>query len=369
MGNLTFGQQSGLNSLTSVANGLVGGAIGLAQSALQHKYNRDLATYQNDMNIRNWNMQNEYNSPIKQRQRLEDAGLNPALMYGNGGGSTGNATQTPQYQQTPLDIIGAMQNAMLTDAQIRQMGANIEKTKAETKGIETSNQFIAEKERAIIDNTLSQTEVNRGLVKKYEKEISKMDIEIDSIKTSMDVMLEEISLKKAQSDSIKEQTNLTKLQQLTESLQQGLIKAQTVKTEQDAITSSSQAYMYDAYATQAEANEGNINAETVYKEARNAFYQKYGVFPDAQGDAFLMQIITSDSDGLGGVRTAYAVREGAKVAKDIGIALGVPMNASEQKKNRNHQREEGDKNRENRKEVAKIIRAYNIARAIGKKGK
>ena len=38
-----------------------------------------------------WNMQNAYNTPKAQMQRLKDAGLNPALMYGQG--NVGNAGQ------------------------------------------------------------------------------------------------------------------------------------------------------------------------------------------------------------------------------------------------------------------------------------
>ena len=33
-------------------------------------------------NLELWNMTNNYNSPLNQRRRLEQAGLNPGLMYG-----------------------------------------------------------------------------------------------------------------------------------------------------------------------------------------------------------------------------------------------------------------------------------------------
>ena len=37
--------------------------------------------------IKFWRMQNEYNHPANQKKRIEQAGLNPALMYGKGGAS------------------------------------------------------------------------------------------------------------------------------------------------------------------------------------------------------------------------------------------------------------------------------------------
>lgn len=73
---------------------------GLAQAALQvagnitastfnYEHTKELAKWQNDMNVQNWRMQNEYNLPENQIKRLEAAGLNPNLMYGQG--NPGNA--------------------------------------------------------------------------------------------------------------------------------------------------------------------------------------------------------------------------------------------------------------------------------------
>ena len=49
-------------------------------------------------NLRMWNMQNAYNHPLQQMQRLEDAGLNPNLIYG---GSTGAAVGNAGSQPAP----------------------------------------------------------------------------------------------------------------------------------------------------------------------------------------------------------------------------------------------------------------------------
>lgn len=46
--------------------------------------NRKLAEYQNEMNLAQWNRENEYNHPIQQMARLQSAGLNPHLVYGSG---------------------------------------------------------------------------------------------------------------------------------------------------------------------------------------------------------------------------------------------------------------------------------------------
>lgn len=44
-----------------------------------------LAGQANDWSIEQWNRENQFNNPVAQRMRLENAGINPALIYGNGG--------------------------------------------------------------------------------------------------------------------------------------------------------------------------------------------------------------------------------------------------------------------------------------------
>lgn len=48
------------------------------------QHNEKMYNQQVSDNVRLWTMQNEYNSPAAQMQRLKDAGLNPNLVYGKG---------------------------------------------------------------------------------------------------------------------------------------------------------------------------------------------------------------------------------------------------------------------------------------------
>ena len=72
----------------------VSGGFGIIGQLANYGLQKRLAAQQNEYNLQMWNLQNEYNSPQAQMQRLEDAGLNKALMYGQG--STGNAGNAPQ---------------------------------------------------------------------------------------------------------------------------------------------------------------------------------------------------------------------------------------------------------------------------------
>lgn len=63
------------------------GANALAQGSMNKKtreWNTEQYKIQKDDNVAFWNMQNSYNSPQAQMARLQEAGLNPNLVYGNG---------------------------------------------------------------------------------------------------------------------------------------------------------------------------------------------------------------------------------------------------------------------------------------------
>lgn len=75
--------------------GIVGGAM---SNHAQKQANRENLNFQREM----WNKQNEYNTPLNQRKRLEAGGLNPNLVYGNGSVSnTADSAGTPNVR--PLD--------------------------------------------------------------------------------------------------------------------------------------------------------------------------------------------------------------------------------------------------------------------------
>lgn len=72
--------------------------------------------------------QNRYNTPARQMQRLKQAGLNPALMYGQG--TTGNAQGFPQ--QAPAQQLNVAGAKSLDSA---LMLSQIQKTQAETDSL------------------------------------------------------------------------------------------------------------------------------------------------------------------------------------------------------------------------------------------
>jgi hypothetical protein len=86
---------------------------GLAGSIIDYFANKDLqknafilnqqqSEYAYGKELEMWNKANAYNSPAQQMQRLQDAGLNPNLVYGNGVAQSTAAT-LPKYQPARYD--------------------------------------------------------------------------------------------------------------------------------------------------------------------------------------------------------------------------------------------------------------------------
>lgn len=121
---------------------LIGGAFGNRSRKKESKRQRN---WNEDM----WNRQNAYNTPSMQMQRLKDAGLNPALMYGQG--NVGNAEKVQGYQQPQIENIGAGM------AQSAAAGAQLSLVNAQKKNIEADT---ANKEQ----NTILQTEQAANLI-------------------------------------------------------------------------------------------------------------------------------------------------------------------------------------------------------------
>lgn len=99
---------SGLGGgILGAASNIVGGIMSYKGQKAANKTNLQIANQTNQMNrelaqgaqahdVAMWNRQNEYNTPQAQMQRLQEAGLNPNLIYEGGAGSAGNAGSAPK---------------------------------------------------------------------------------------------------------------------------------------------------------------------------------------------------------------------------------------------------------------------------------
>lgn len=147
------------SAMISAGGSLLGGLFGIgnqratikAQQAMQREQNawqtseREAAQR---WNLDMWNRENEYNSATAQRQRLEDAGLNPYMMMSGGdAGSASSLTTSPMSAAASpsygtYDIGGNIQSAFNQVAQ-QLYGYQLQKSEIDKNRAQES-QFSAE---------------------------------------------------------------------------------------------------------------------------------------------------------------------------------------------------------------------------------
>nr|DAW04011.1 MAG TPA: DNA pilot protein VP2 [Microviridae sp.] len=173
-----------IGPIVSAAGSIIGGSVAksgsdaAAKASLQatretNAANLKLAQYQNDWNLAQWNRMNAYNTPALQRQRYEEAGINPYFAMGNisSGSAEGTLTSAPMAnQQSGADAFnlkaqGAQQLGSAISAASSQF-FNTQYQQEQTKALKIQN----------TENLLSMSHRVQGL--KYDNEAKRMSNEL-----------------------------------------------------------------------------------------------------------------------------------------------------------------------------------------------
>lgn len=125
-------------------------------NAANEAYNkqRQLMRDQNDLAVQNWLRENNYNTPSRVKERLLEAGINPDLMYGQGGLtsmqsdiSSPTAPSAPMANMSTTNLaqdIAAIQNAItnrnISEAQIPNIKADTGNKAADTRNKEVDTE-------------------------------------------------------------------------------------------------------------------------------------------------------------------------------------------------------------------------------------
>lgn len=168
------------------------------ESKQQFKRQKELMKLSNEMNIANWHLQNDYNTPANQIKRLRDAGLNPDLFYGQGGSSVlgsdvapssagsasiGRGVQTNFGQNT---LQGQMldMNRELVDSQVQKNYADANQTNAYTP-------WVSKQIQSQLQLNVAQTKVLNETVEKIrsDKELVQVNTSIAKRTDKMEEIL------------------------------------------------------------------------------------------------------------------------------------------------------------------------------------
>uniref|UniRef100_A0AAU8B756 DNA pilot protein n=1 Tax=Dulem virus 191 TaxID=3145668 RepID=A0AAU8B756_9VIRU len=134
---------------SGIGEGAISGAIGAIGNLFtggmsarkQYKYQSKLMDKQNQQQIDFWNMNNEYNTPLAQRARLEEAGLNPDLMYGGSGSVAQSQMPGAAAGSAPNVDYGDTSGAFANGIRLAQQASLID---AQVSKIEAENKLLAE---------------------------------------------------------------------------------------------------------------------------------------------------------------------------------------------------------------------------------
>lgn len=151
-------------------------------------------------NLADWHMQNAYNSPEAQMQRLKEAGLNPHLVYGTGAvANNATAPRNAEIQHVQMEpprvnpgsMIAQMYDTQVQQAQIDNM--KVQKTVMEQEAILKSIQAL--NTLANTDKTKEETTnitmLRSTTLEAARKNIEKMTADIESTQANTFYTLQE----------------------------------------------------------------------------------------------------------------------------------------------------------------------------------
>lgn len=126
---MSFLENMAMSAIGTIGNLFTGGA----SARKQYQYQSKLMDKQNQQQIDFWKMNNEYNTPFNQRARLEQAGLNPDLMYGGSGNMYQSQMPGAASGSAPNVDYGSFSDNLRFAMQAQVMDAQVSKIEQENK--------------------------------------------------------------------------------------------------------------------------------------------------------------------------------------------------------------------------------------------
>lgn len=189
---------------------LVSNLFNIGQAKKERKFQREMAEYSYQKDVDMWNMQNEYNTPAKQRERMEAANMNPALMYKGAPQNTAQAMPKYQKYETPT---APMQLPNVLDTLSQFMDIKIKKGQEEAikEDVETKRT-----NNAYLDNSLMYNIQNS----RYKAFKNKVDLGITNhFKSSPYYMKQSGDIKRLQLDNSLKNINIDFIKTIPKEMQ------------------------------------------------------------------------------------------------------------------------------------------------------
>lgn len=159
--------------------GITTGLFNAAQNKKQRRYEERMYNRQLSDQWSFWNANNEYNSPLKQKQRLQSAGINPLLPFLKGGmasagtASGGSAPSASISRPTPFNFSGV--NSVIDkiyDLKLKSKGISKLDEDIQSAKIANSRSFLEYLNEKLYS---AKNAKNESEIKRYERWIKDME--------------------------------------------------------------------------------------------------------------------------------------------------------------------------------------------------
>lgn len=273
---------------SGIGEGAISGAIGAIGNLFtggmsarkQYKYQLKLMDKQNQQQIDFWKMNNDYNTPFAQRARLEQAGLNPDLMYAGSGSVTSSQMPGAAAGSAPNvdygDTSGAFANGIRLAQQASLIDAQISKIEAENKLLAEQALSQAEQRelwKAQATDAWMRAE-HQGIYNRYANTRYFLENEARGLKNTLlgaDVNSYETRLRLDQ-QRVANDNMRAKVQVLQLGLNEKKLKADMAKIRAEVTEILSRSKVNDAQVRK-------IVADSIETELLNSYYQTNGIVP------------------------------------------------------------------------------------------
>lgn len=196
-----------IGAAASLAGNALNSASASSAATKSFERQKDLMSLQQQYAVENWNREVNYNDPKEQMRRLEQAGLNPNLVYGNGAaGLEAPSTAAPTapsapMAQTPFVDFASSANQL---SQVAANLANVDKTKAETVAKDIENIF----NRKVLDERIRSYSLANDLTEAQTREVW---TKINNLEQQSSLIVAQLNSKYIENGLIKAQTEESEL--------------------------------------------------------------------------------------------------------------------------------------------------------------
>lgn len=190
---LAIGGSALLSGITSLFTGSSNRKIAREQNDLQIR----LANQKYAKDLEQWNRENEYNSPLAQKQRLLAAGLNPALNNVNAG-TASSSVSAALPQLSPLPSQEAPFQDLISDvASILSLTKQNSLIEEQKRGLSIDNyykgaNYVAELKSKGLDNEAKELQ-NKLLGFEISKQEERYNYEVQERQTALDLQKSQLT--------------------------------------------------------------------------------------------------------------------------------------------------------------------------------